>query len=74
MNSHKSLAAEWIDEGIVVNALCLGGVETDMYRSAFPEAPAGASPKDMARYIINFTFDSVGIVNGKVLPISSSTP
>jgi len=70
----ESLAAEWIDEGIVVNALCLGGVETDMYRSAFPEAPAGVSPEDMARYIINFTFHSAGLVNGKVLPISSSTP
>ena len=45
-----------------------------MYRSVFPEASEGMSVYKVACYILDFANNSIGIVNGKVLPVSSSTP
>jgi hypothetical protein len=45
-----------------------------MLEEAFPGYEAPVSAAQMAHYIIDFALTSHQFYNGKVLPISSSTP
>ncbi len=68
------LAEEFKDSGPSFNALALGAVQTEMLEDAFPGYKAPVSAVQMAEYIIDFALKGHQFYNGKVLPISSSTP
>ena len=68
------LAEEYKDSGPSFNALALGAVQTEMLEEAFPGYKAPVSAVQMAEYIIDFALKGHQFYNGKVLPISSSTP
>lgn len=68
------LSEEYKDRGIAFNVLALGSVQTEMLAEAFPGFIASVSPQKMADYIYNFTLTGNQYYNGKVLPVSSSTP
>ena len=68
------LAEEFKDNGPRCNALALGAVQTEMLAEAFPDYKAPVSAPQMATYIADFSLDGHHLYNGKVLPISQSTP
>ena len=68
------LAEEFKDNGPRCNALALGAVQTEMLAEAFPDYKAPVSAAQMATYIADFSFNGHHLYNGKVLPISQSTP
>ena len=70
----ESLATEFVERGISVNALAFGAVDTDMLRSAFPNFKAPLTATEMGEYLAKFALDGGKFYNGKVLPVSSSTP
>ncbi|RFC53680.1 SDR family NAD(P)-dependent oxidoreductase [Brumimicrobium aurantiacum] len=67
-------AEEYKDTKIKMNCLCLGAVQTEMLEEAFPGLKAPVSPAEMAEYIVDFTFNAPQYFNGKILPVSSTTP
>ena len=68
------LAEEFKESGPSFNALALGAVQTEMLEEAFPGYKANINAAQMAEYIIDFALNGHQFYNGKVLPISSSTP
>ena len=66
--------AEEFAGAIHVNALCLGAVQTEMLSEAFPDYQAPTTPVQMADYIYHFSKHQRSFYNGKVLPVSSTTP
>ena len=68
------LAEEFKDNGPRCNALALGAVQTEMLAEAFPDYEAPVSATEMASYIAYFSLNGHRLYNGKVLPISQSTP
>ncbi len=70
----ECLAEELKDTNIKANCLCLGSVNTEMLQQAFPGYEAPLNPKQMADYIGNFALTGHTFFNGKVLPVSVSTP
>tara|TARA_B100001059_G_scaffold170010_1_gene169932 strand:- start:19160 stop:19834 length:675 start_codon:yes stop_codon:yes gene_type:complete len=68
------LAEEFKESGPSFNALALGAVQTEMLEEAFPGYQAPHSAAQMADYIIDFALKGHQFYNGKILPISSSTP
>ena len=68
------LAEEFKDDGPRCNALALGAVQTEMLAEAFPDYEAPISATEMASYIADFSLNGHRFYNGKVLPISQSTP
>ena len=70
----ECLAEELKDKNISVNCLAIGAVQTEMLEEAFPGYQAPLSPKQMAEYIYDFATKGHLYYNGKILPVSSSTP
>ena len=68
------LAEEFKATGPKFNALALGAVQTEMLTQAFPEFKAPIQANEMADYILQFALKGHRYFNGKVLPVSSSTP
>ena len=68
------LAEEYKEKGPSFNALALGAVQTEMLEEAFPGMKAPLSAKEIAIYILQFALTGQKYYNGKILPISSSTP
>ena len=68
------LAEEFKESGPSFNALALGAVQTEMLEEVFPGYQAPVSADQMAQYVIEFALTGNLFYNGKVLPISSSTP
>lgn len=68
------LSEEYKDRGIAFNVLALGSVQTEMLAEAFPGYEAPVSARDMASYILDFTLTGHRFYNGKVLPVSATTP
>jgi 3-oxoacyl-[acyl-carrier protein] reductase len=67
-------AEEFKDTKIKMNCLCLGAVQTEMLEEAFPGFKAPLSAKEMATYIADFAQCGHQFMNGKILPVSLSTP
>ena len=67
-------AEEYKESNIKMNCLCLGAVQTQMLEEAFPGFVAEISPKDMASYIFDFVRKQGKFLNGKIIPVSLSTP
>jgi NAD(P)-dependent dehydrogenase (short-subunit alcohol dehydrogenase family) len=70
----ECLAEEFRDSNISVNCLALGAVRTEMLESAFPGYVAPLTPTEMAAYVADFALNGGKYFNGKVLPVSSTTP
>ena len=73
-NFTEVFAEEHKDSGIRMNCLCLGAVNTEMLQDAFPGYVAPTSAEEMGAFIAEFTLRSGLVFNGKILPVSSSTP
>ena len=70
----ECLAEEFKEKNISVNALAIGAVQTEMLEAAFPGYKAPLQPHEMAKYIGDFALNGHHFYNGKVLPVSVSTP
>ena len=70
----ECMAEEFKEKNITVNCLALGAVQTEMLAEAFPGYEAPVKPIQMADYIFDFTTKGHDYYNGKVLPVSLSTP
>lgn len=70
----ECLAEELSNEGVRVNCLALGAVQTEMLEEAFPGYQAPLSAEQMASFIATFALEQHHFVNGKVIPVSVSTP
>ncbi|MCG8412133.1 MAG: SDR family oxidoreductase [Bacteroidales bacterium] len=73
-NLTESLAEEFKDDNIKFNCLALGAVNTEMLKSAFPNYEAPLQAHEMAQFIYNFALENHKYINGKIIPISVSTP
>lgn len=73
-NFTEVFAEEQQSSGVRMNCLCLGAVNTDMLRTAFPGYEASTSAEEMASFILQFALENGLMFNGKVLPVSHSTP
>lgn len=70
----ECLAEEMKEDNVKVNCLALGAVQTEMLEAAFPGYQAPLSAEQMADYIAGFALNGHTFYNGKVLPLSLSTP
>ena len=68
------LAEEYKEKGPSFNALAFGAVQTEMLGEAFPGLKAPISAKEIADFILDFSLEGQKYFNGKILPVSSSTP
>jgi len=67
-------AEEYKDSNIKMNCLCLGAVQTEMLEAAFPGFEAPHQPEQIAEYIYDFSCNQGDFLNGKIIPVSLSTP
>ncbi len=67
-------AEEYKDSKINMNCLCLGAAQTEMLEQAFPGYKAPLSAEEMANYIVDFALNGNKWFNGKIIPVSLSTP
>lgn len=70
----ECLAEELKPRQVKVNCLCLGAVQTQMLHEAFPGYKAPVKPQEMAAYIVDFALKAHHLMNGKIIPVSLSTP
>jgi len=70
----ECLAEEFKEQKIAVNCLCLGAVQTEMLGEAFPGYQAPMLPNQMAQYISHFALTGNQYMNGKIIPVSLTTP
>lgn len=70
----ECLAEEFKEKNIAVNCLAIGAVQTEMLAKAFPGYKAPLQPAEMAEYICNFALTGQKYFNGKIIPVSSTTP
>lgn len=73
-NLTECLAEELKDTGIAFNSLAIGAVNTEMLSQAFPDYQAPLSASEMANFIVDFAIGGHKFFNGKILPVSLSTP
>ncbi|MEA1897427.1 MAG: SDR family oxidoreductase [Bacteroidota bacterium] len=70
----ECLAEEYKDTGISFNYLAMGAVQTEMLAEAFPGYQAPVSADEMADFICDFALNGNKLFNGKIIPVSLSTP
>ena len=70
----ECLAVEYQDKNVFFNYLALGAVQTEMLAEAFPGYKALFTADTMAEYIVKFAMEGYKYFNGKIVPISLSTP
>jgi NAD(P)-dependent dehydrogenase (short-subunit alcohol dehydrogenase family) len=70
----ECLAEELKDRQIAVNCLAFGAVQTEMLAKAFPGYEAPVSAGKMAEFVADFALNGNRYFNGKILPVSLSTP
>ncbi len=70
----ECLAEEFREKKIYVNCLALGAVQTEMLSTAFPGYKAPLTSAEMAKFIKDFAMNGHHYFNGKILPVSLSTP
>lgn len=73
-NLTECLAEEFAEWGIAVNGLALGAVQTEMLQEAFPGMKAPVECRQMGSFLAYFATNGQQFFNGKVLPVSVSTP
>jgi 3-oxoacyl-[acyl-carrier protein] reductase len=70
----ECLAEELKEKNISINCLALGAVQTEMLEEAFPGYRAPVTASEMAAFIADFCLNAYKFMNGKIIPISLSTP
>lgn len=70
----ECLATEFADRQIFFNCLAIGAVQTEMLESAFPGYKAPLDAEQMSEFIMDFCCNGFRYMNGKILPVSVSTP
>lgn len=70
----ECLAEELKSKNLSVNCLALGAVQTEMLSKAFPGYKAPLNAKQMAAFICDFALTGQQYFNGKILPVSTTTP
>ncbi len=73
-NLTECLAEEFREDRIAVNCIALGAVQTEMLEAAFPGMQAPVASEDMGHFLAYFSTRGHQFFNGKVLPVSVSTP
>lgn len=73
-NITECLAEEYKETKVRFNCLALGAAQTEMLSEAFPGYKAPLQAEEMAEFIHDFAIDGCKFFNGKILPISVSTP
>lgn len=73
-NLTECLAEEFKDQKIAVNCLAFGAVQTEMLETAFPGYKAPLESAEMAEWVVWFCTQGQRFFNGKILPVSVSTP
>jgi len=73
-NLTECLAQEYSETSIRFNAFALGAVETPMLKKAFPDYKSSLSPERIADFIGDFAIKNDFLLNGKILPVSCTTP
>jgi short-subunit dehydrogenase len=73
-NLTECLAEEYKNTNIKINCLALGSVQTEMLNQAFPDYKAQLTPQQIAKYIADFSVDGTQYFNGKIIPVSNTTP
>jgi NAD(P)-dependent dehydrogenase (short-subunit alcohol dehydrogenase family) len=56
------------------NTLALGAVQTEMLNEAFPGFKAPLSPSELSPFIYSFATTAGGVMKGKIVQVSMSTP
>jgi NAD(P)-dependent dehydrogenase (short-subunit alcohol dehydrogenase family) len=67
-------AEEYKDSSVRMNCLALGAAQTEMLEEAFPGYVAPVSAEKMAEFIVQFALTGHKWMNGKIIPVSLSTP
>lgn len=70
----ECLAEEFKETNMRFNCLALGAVATEMLAEAFPGYEAPSTAAEMAEYIADFALNGHKTFNGKIIPVSKSTP
>lgn len=70
----ECLAEEFKDKNIAFNCLALGAAQTEMLNEAFPGYKAPLTAGKMAEFIADFSLNAHQYMNGKIIPVSLSTP
>ncbi|KPL25723.1 MAG: hypothetical protein AMS23_04645 [Bacteroides sp. SM1_62] len=70
----ECMAAEFKESRIRFNTLALGSVQTEMLAAAFPGYKAPLDPGEMAAFIKDFAEKGGTYFNGKIIPVSLSSP
>ncbi len=70
----ECLAEEYKDTGISFNCLALGATDTEMLNEAFPGYKAPFTAEEMASFIVDFALTKHKFLNGKIIPVTISTP
>ena len=70
----ECLAEELKSKHISINCLALGAVQTEMFTAAFPGLKAPNTTEQIAAFISDFALNGHNFFNGKILPVSISTP
>jgi len=65
----RALAEEIRDDGLAVNAICPGSVDTDMLRVGMPGAVARMSPEDVARVALFLAADAPAAMTGSCVDV-----
>jgi short-subunit dehydrogenase len=73
-NLTECLAVEFSEKLISFNCLALGAVQTEMLQEAFPGYIAPLSTHHMAEFVVDFAINGNKYFNGKILPVSTTTP
>lgn len=70
----ECLAEEFKEQNIAFNCLALGATQTEMLNEAFPGYKAPLTADKMAAFIADFSLNAHQYMNGKIIPVSLSTP
>lgn len=70
----ECLAEEYKGTGIAFNCLSIGSTDTEMLREAFPGYQGSFTASQMAEFVVDFAMNKHKFFNGKIIPVSITTP
>jgi len=70
----ECLAVELREQGIIINCLALGSVQTEMFEEAFPGFKAPVNALEMGELISVFAVKGNKFFNGRIIPVAFNNP